>query len=392
MTKILIVGGGIGGMTAAACLLQAGFNVDVFEQAPRLGEVGAGIQLSANPMRVLRHLNIVEQLEELGVRPNSYQFKMFDTGEVLQEIPLDDGYVDRHGVPYLSLHRADLLDALIGAVRALKADAISLNAKLVDFSQAANGVTLRFQDGSEAHGDVLVGADGIKSMVRERILGQTAVHYTGDQSWRILVPAERLAAEIRTDTVNIWVGPGKHGVVYAIRPDRLINMVGCVEYETWDDESWTARRPWHELKADFEGWFDDVQAIIDGADRDQCYRWAMNNRPPVDNWSVQRATLLGDAAHPSLPYLAQGGGMAIEDGAVIARAFQQEQDIGQALQLYQRNRLERTARIVNESSANRQMFHLPSVEALREAFANRDLNAERNDWLFSYDPTTAELK
>ena len=392
MKKILIVGGGIGGMTAAACLLKAGFHVDVFEQAPNLGEVGAGIQLSANPMRVLRHLGLVEQLEQAGVRPTSYQFKMFDTAEVLQEIPLGDGYVARHGVPYLSVHRADLLDALIGAVRALKSDAVTLNANATDFSEDEDGVTLHFQDGGEAHGDVLIGADGIKSMVRAKILGPTPVHYTGDQSWRILVPAQRLAPEMRPDTVNICVGPGKHGVVYPIRRDGLVNMVGCVEYETWDDESWTARRPWAEMKADFAGWHENIQAIIDNADKDECYRWAMNNRPPVDNWRTARTTLLGDAAHPTLPYMAQGGGMAIEDGAVIARALQQEAEVGEALELYQRNRLERTARIVNESSANRNMFHLPSEAALREAFAQRDMNAERTAWLFSYDPMTVELR
>jgi salicylate hydroxylase len=392
MKKILIIGGGIGGMTAAACLLRAGFDVGVVEQAPRLGEVGAGIQLSANPMRVLRHLGLVETLEQLGVRPTSYQFKMFDTAEVLQEIPLGDGYVERHGVPYLSVHRADLLGALICAVRALKPDAVTLNAKVTDFFEDGDGVTLRFQDGGEMRGDVLVGADGIRSMVREKTLGPTAVHYTGDQSWRILVPAERLSAEMRPDTINICVGPGKHGVVYPIRRDGLVNMVGCVEYETWDDESWTARRPWAEMKADFAGWHDNIQAIIDNADRDQCFRWAMNNRRPVDNWRTARTTLLGDAAHPSLPYMAQGGAMAIEDGAVVARALQQEEDVGDALDLYQRNRLQRTARIVNESSANRYMFHLPSETALRAAFAQRDMNAERTAWLFSYDPMTVELR
>jgi len=343
-------------------------------------------------MRVLRHLGLVETLEQLGVRPTSYQFKMFDTAEVLQEIPLGDGYVERHGVPYLSVHRADLLGALICAVRALKPDAVTLNAKVTDFFEDGDGVTLRFQDGGEMRGDVLVGADGIRSMVREKTLGPTAVHYTGDQSWRILVPAERLSAEMRPDTINICVGPGKHGVVYPIRRDGLVNMVGCVEYETWDDESWTARRPWAEMKADFAGWHDNIQAIIDNADRDQCFRWAMNNRRPVDNWRTARTTLLGDAAHPSLPYMAQGGAMAIEDGAVVARALQQEEDVGDALDLYQRNRLQRTARIVNESSANRNMFHLPSETALRAAFAQRDMNAERTAWLFSYDPMTVELR
>ncbi|MFP6707890.1 MAG: FAD-dependent monooxygenase [Alphaproteobacteria bacterium] len=392
MTKILIVGGGIGGMTAAACLLRAGFDVAVFEQAGELGEVGAGIQLSANPMRVLRHLGLVDSLAQRGVRPRAYQFKMFDTAEILQEIPLGDGYEARHGVPYLSVHRADLLEALVGAVAALKIDAVTLNATATRYAEDADGVTLHFADGGEARGDILIGADGIKSMVRSTILGETPVHYTGDQSWRILVPAGRLQPDQRPDTVNICVGPGKHGVVYPIRRDGLVNMVGCVEYETWDDESWTARRPWAEMKADFAGWHGDIQAIIDHADKDQCFRWAMNNRRPVYHWSTARATLLGDAAHPSLPYMAQGGAMAIEDGAVIARALQQENDVGAALDLYQRNRLARTARIVNESSANREMFHLPSEAALREAFARRDMNAERTAWLFSYDPLTVELR
>ena len=206
-----------------------------------------------------------------------------------------------------------------------------------------------------------------------------------------LVPADRLPADQRPQTVNICVGPGKHGVIYPIRQDGLVNMVGCVEYADWDEESWTNRRPWSEMKADFAGWHPGIQAIIDHADHDQCFRWAMNNRPPVDNWSSARVTLLGDAAHPSLPYMAQGGAMAIEDGAVLARALTDSPTIAEALQLYQRNRIARTTRVVNESSANRAMFHLPSEAALRDAFAKRDMNAERSAWLFSYDPMTTEL-
>jgi len=391
MFRVLIVGGGIGGMTAAACLLHAGIHVSIFEQAVKLGEVGAGIQLSANATRVLRYLNLIDEVSRHGVKPEAYQFKMFDTAEVLQEIPLGEGYTRRHGVPYLSIHRADLLSALTKAVELHDATAIHLNATALDFVEDNFGVTLRLANGDEVRGDILIGADGIKSMVRRKILGETSVHYTGDQSWRILVPAERLNPEQRPNTVNICVGPGKHGVIYPIRNDGLVNMVGCVEYETWDEESWTARRPWAEMKTDFAGWHNDIQAIIDQADRDQCYRWAMNNRPPVDRWSTRRATLLGDAAHPTLPYMAQGGVMAIEDGAVLARALQQEKEVSRALDLYQRNRLERTTKIVNESSENRKMFHLPSEAALRRAFAQRDMNAERTAWLFSYDPTTVKL-
>lgn len=389
--KILVAGSGIGGTTVAACLLKRGFDVEVYEQAPELAEVGAGIQLSANPMRVIDHLGLLDRLKGLGVCPVEYRFKLFDTGEVLQRIPLGESYIERHGVPYMSVHRADLLDVLVARVRELKADAIHLDAKAVSFEEEGDGVTLFLADGRKVRGDALVGADGIKSQIRKQILGDTPVHYTGDQSWRILVPAERLDRDKRPDAVNICVGPHKHGVIYPIRPNGLVNMVGAVEYEDWADESWTARRPWAELKADFAGWHEDIQAIIDAADHDQCYRWAMNNRPPVGHWSTARATLLGDAAHPTLPYMAQGGAMAIEDGLVLARALGQEKDIGEALRLYQRNRLERTARIVNESSANRKMFHLPSVAALREAFAKRDMNAERNAWLFSYDPVNVTL-
>lgn len=389
--RILIAGGGIGGLAAAACLLQAGMDVSVFEQAPELGEVGAGIQLSANPMRVLRHLGLVDDAAAIGSLPESYDFRLWDNWEILERIPLGQTHLERHGVPYVSIHRADLLDLLIGRVRALKPDAVTLNRKVDRFEEDGQGVTLFFDDGESARGDALIGADGIRSAIRAQILGETPVTYTGDQSWRVIVPADRVAARYHHNTVEICVGPGKHGVIYPIRNGDLINMVGCVEYETWESESWTAKHDWEELKADFKGWFDEMQQIIDAADRDQCYRWAMNNRSPVGQWSTRRATLLGDAAHPTLPYMAQGGAMAIEDGAVIARAFQQEHDIAAALDLYQRNRVDRTARIVNESSANRKMFHLPSTDALREAFAKRRMGAERNAWLFSYDPMTVEL-
>lgn len=389
--KIIIAGGGIGGLTAAACLLKAGIDVEVYEQAPALGEVGAGIQMSANPMRVLNYLGLAEEAARVGSCPESYDFRLYDTGEILQRIPLGADYKARHGVPYVSIHRADLLNLLIGKVRELKADAVTLNARVERFEEAADGAMLHLTDGRQITGDAILGADGIKSVIRAQIMGATPVHYTGDQSWRILVPAERLNQPGGFNTVEIYVGPGKHGVVYPIRDGEIVNLVGCVEYEDWDEESWTTKRPWVELKEDFTGWNDEVQGLIDAADRDECYRWAMNNRPPVENWSTDHVTLMGDAAHPTLPYMAQGGAMAIEDGMIFARAMTQESDVTKAIQLYQRNRLERTSRIVNESSANRALFHLPSSEALKEAFAKRNMNGERNSWLFSYDPVTVEL-
>jgi salicylate hydroxylase len=158
------------------------------------------------------------------------------------------------------------------------------------------------------------------------------------------------------------------------------------------DESWTVKFPWEKLKADFHGWHPVIHTIIDSADKDQCYRWSLHNRPPIHNWSTARVTLLGDAAHPTLPYLAQGAVMAIEDGAVLARALDMTDTIPEAIQLYQRNRVDRTAQIVMRSSANRELFHLRSVEAIRSAFAQRNEGADRNNWLYSYNPMTVELK
>lgn len=390
--KVLIAGGGIGGLTAAACLLEAGIDVEVYEQAPQLGEIGAGIQISANAGRVLHALGLGPALADVAARPEFYRFRLYDTGEVLQEIPLGAQYVARHGVPYYTLHRADLLRLIAERVQALKADAVQLDATAAGFSEDEHGAELRLADGSRVSGGAVVGADGIKSVIRPQIVGSTPILYTGDAAWRVTVPAEALAPELRPDTVDIWVGPARHAVVYPLRQGTLINFVGAVEDPDWREDSWMTQRPWEEMRSDFSDWNREIIAILDAADRSRCYKWALNNRAPVSNWSTPRATLIGDAAHPTLPYMAQGAAMAIEDAAVLARALDAAPDLPAAFALYQNNRIPRTTQIVNESSANRKLFHLPTIEALRSAFAARDMNAERTAWLFSYDPTRVRLK
>lgn len=389
--KVIIAGGGIGGLTTAACLLQAGIDVDVYEQSAQLGEVGAGIQVSANASRVYEHLGLLDSLVAKGCKPDGYRFRMFDEGDVMQDIPLGDGYEERHNVPYVSVHRADLHALLVERVQALKSDAIILGAAAERFEEDEQGVTLFFSNHEPVRGDLLVGADGIKSAIRSQIVGNTPVNYTGDASWRIIVPMADLPPEHRQTSVDIWVGPGRHAVTYPLRNGELLNLVGCVEHGAWEDESWVAVAPWEEMVEDFADWHPTIQAIIQHADRDKCYRWAMNNRQPISNWSTRRATLLGDSAHPTLPYMAQGAAMAVEDAAVLARAIQAEDNPTDAIELYQRNRIARTTRIVNESSANRDLFHLDSKQALRDAFAKRDMNAERTAWLFSYDPVNVPL-
>jgi salicylate hydroxylase len=389
--KVLIVGAGLGGLAAASCLLKAGFDVEVYEQAPMLAEVGAGIQMSANPMHVLRHLGLENDVLRLGVQPGAYVFRLHDTGEVIQDFSLADEHRRQHGAPYVQLHRADLHELLATAACKLKPDLIRLNHRAAGFTESDRGVTLHFADGSSAEGDILVGADGLKSTIARQIVGEIPATYTGDGAWRITVPVERLPKPFLPQVMSVFMGPGGHAVCYYLRGGALLNFVGIIETELASEESWTQKFPWEMLKKDYDGWHPAIQTIIDAADHDQCYRWSLHNRPPVRNWSTKRATILGDAAHATLPYLAQGAAMAIEDGAVLARALRQENDIAAGLDLYQRNRVDRTARIVETSTQNRRLFHLPSQEAIRAEFSKRNEGESRNRWLYSYNPLTVEL-
>jgi len=187
------------------------------------------------------------------------------------------------------------------------------------------------------------------------------------------------------------MGPDGHVVCYYLRGGALLNFVGIVETDEVAEESWTVKLPWDELKAQYRGWHPALHAIIDAADKDQCYRWSLFNRPPIRDWSTRRVTLLGDAAHPTLPYLAQGAAMAVEDGAVLTRALDMTDSIAEALQIYQRNRVDRTAKIVLQSNENRELFHLRSEAEIRARFSQKDEGEDRNRWLYSYNPLTVEL-
>ena len=390
--SILIAGAGIGGLATAACLLQDGYKVKIFEQAPELGEIGAGIQCSAPAVKVLNHLGLAERLEQVSVKPKAFEFKLYNTGEVLHKVPLAEQHLEMHGAPYYHIHRSDIHKILADRVLELDPNCVFLNSEAVGFDENKDGVKLKLADGREIDGDILIGADGIKSVIRDQIVGKVPPNFTGQVAWRATVPVERLPENFMDIIAAIWCGPKKHAVVYYLRSGELLNFVACVENTKWTDESWTVKADWQELKDDFKGWHKEIQVIIDNIDKDQCYRWAMNNREPIYNWRTEKVVFLGDAAHPTLPYMASGAMMAIEDAAVLTRSLNMNDDVAEALDMFQRNRVDRAAKIVTGSTELGDLYHLSNKQEFEAGFNKRNIAKERNEWLYAYDPMTVELR
>ena len=388
---IAVVGAGIGGLAAAACLLRNGHKVRVYEQAPAISVVGAAVQMSANAVKVLEHLGLKEALEANAVKPKSFEFRRFDTGELLHEIKLGADHEARHGSPYYQIHRVDLHAALLDAVLKIDPQALVLGSRAERVHEDANGAEVVFTDGRKVRADLLVGADGIKSVLRQHVVDEAPVSFTGQVAWRLSIPTERIPVHLRPDVVSsIWCGPKNHAVMYYMRSGHVLNFVGCVE-RPWEEESWTARKPWEELDQDYTGWHPIVRAAIEHVDRDQCFRWALNNRVPVMTWSSARVALLGDAVHPTLPYMAQGAAMAIEDAAVLSRAVELDMPMAEALLVYQNHRAPRAARVVNESNEMSDLYHIADAQQMKQAFKDRNIASTRNNWLYPYNPMTVDL-
>jgi salicylate hydroxylase len=394
-SPILISGAGIGGLTAALALLKRGIDVEVYEQAPQLGEIGAGIQVGANSARILFALGLEEELRKVFLEASAKEVRLWNTGETWKLFDLGSTSVARYGFPYFMIHRADLHEILVKAVRAAKPDAIHLNHKGVGCEQTSDGVTLHFADGTSAKGAALIGADGVHSAIRQATFGESKPVFTGFVAWRGLVDARALPEHLRRPVGVNWVGPGGHIVHYLLRRGEIFNFVGAVVRDDWQIESWTSRGSVEECAADFAGWHEDIQTVVRKLDTP--FKWALFGREPMEQWTKGRISLLGDACHPTLPFLAQGAGMAIEDGYILARALEEFDTVELALQRYERARMERTAKVVRGSAENGKRFHnnILSNAAEAEAYVNREWQEdkinERYDWLFRYDATAVLL-
>ena len=383
----LVAGGGIGGITAALCLARVGFDATVFEQAPEFGEVGAGIQLSPNASRVLHYLGLAQRLEASGFLPDGTEFRHWRSGRLIVDAPLGAAVREAYGFPYYHIHRGDLLRILVEAAQANPRIALRPGTTVRSFRQTGGQVRLTVQeDGAEGvyTGDVLVGADGIHSTVRAGMFGTEAPRFTGNVAWRALVPTESLPTSVAPPVASVWWGPRRHFVHYLVRGGALVNCVCVVEKAGWEREGWLERGERHELKQDFAGWHRNIQTLIDCMDADSLYRWALCDRKPLPHWSDGAATLLGDACHPMLPFMAQGAAAAIEDAAVLAACLRETSDIAAALPRYEALRRDRTTAMQRQSRRNGRLFHLSGPAAwLRNRGAKRGISSM--DRIYSYD-------
>src|SRR5688572_24589424 len=393
--RVLIAGGGLGGLTAALALLKLGCEVEVYEQASELREVGAGLQLSANGTHVFYALGVGEALKALSCEASGKEIRLWNSGETWKLFDLGKVSVERYGYPYFTVYRPDLLGVLAAALRREKPDAVHLGSKCTGFTQDRASVTLKLDD-REVKGDVLIGADGVHSRIRQGLFGPDKPQFTGIIAWRGIVPMESLPRRMARMVGVNWIGPGGHVVHYPLRAGRVMNFVGALERGDWQVESWSARGTLEELAADFKGWHEDVHALIRNIPVP--YKWALMVRPPMERWSVGRVTLLGDACHSMVPFLAQGAVMAIEDGYILARALTEAGgELPSRLLKYENARRERTRRAVEGSAANITRFHnraladpVKAREYVDREWAGQNV-AERYEWLFRYDVTTAAI-
>lgn len=386
--SIAIIGGGIGGSAAALSLLKAGFDVQVYEQAHELREVGAGIVLTPNAVRVLHHLGSADMLTMLGVAPSGWRQRRWDDGRTLLYTPV----VPPPGKPamFYTSHRSDVLMMLAGKV---PAERLHLGHRLTGFSDRVDRVELQFADGSTAAADIVIGADGIHSTVRTLLFGAERPRFTGCVAYRGLVPAERLNALNLPREAQIWMGPGKHFVHYPVSAGRLINFVCLIDRDAWTKESWTEPGNVADALAAYQGWHPQVRAIISSVT--ETFVWGLFDRAPLKHWSVGRVTLLGDACHPMLPFLAQGAAQAIEDGATLAGVLAgASDDIAGALRRYEALRLPRTARIQTVAAGNKTRNHLPDgpEQVARDAAmaaGAADWSIGASAWVYDHDALTA---
>jgi len=389
--RVGVIGGGIGGVALTGALAQRGMDVRVFERAPAFGEVGAGIQMTPNAAKVLRALGLADQLRRVGFLPQAIVGRNWRTARENFRTPLITECPKLYGADFYHIHRADLHAMLVSLV---PEHAATLSTSCVSVRNEGNTAVATFDDGSEFEADVIVGADGIHSVVRNQMFGDEAPRFTGHMCYRAVVPFEDRRPDFVSPDASFWMGPKGHVVTYYVRSGAAVNIVAVNETADWVEESWNAPSSREELLKAFEGWHENLIKLFERSD--SVFKWGLFDRNPMKTWSSGHVTLLGDAAHPMLPFLSQGAAMAIEDGYVLAKSLDAHgQDIQSALRDYEAERLPRTSRVQLEARERGKTYHLPSPMAQfkrdlkyrLQSLVNPQASGIQANWVYEYDAT-----
>ncbi len=390
---VMIAGAGIGGLTAALTIAQQGFRVAIYDQAQRLEEAGAGIQLSPNASRILIALGLGEQLRPRVVVPEELRVMSAGSARMLARAPLGAAVEQRYGAPYWVIHRGDLQAVLVEAVQAHPDITLHLGTRIENFTHHRNGVTVAGLAGgraTEERGIALVAADGIWSLLRGCLGDTHPPRFANHTAWRALAPADEVVADLRTPAVTLWLGRNAHLVHYPVKGGRLVNIVAIIR-DDWTEPGWTAPGDRAELLERFPAgaWPALARGLL--ATPKHWQKWALYDREPLRRWSSGPITLLGDAAHPMLPYLAQGAAMAIEDAAVLGQSLARTPgDMTAAVRRYEHERRPRTARTQRAARRNGLIYHMGGMEAFLRAFALVAMGGNRlirhYDWLYGWKP------
>ncbi|GAA0732971.1 FAD-dependent monooxygenase [Dactylosporangium roseum] len=377
--RIAVIGAGIGGLTAAIALRAKGHEVVVYDQAAELTAIGSGISLGANGVRLYDRMGLGQAVREVASDLHRIQFHHWKTGEMFHEHPMGGWYSDRFGAPFLGLHRADLHEVLLDGFDGTPV----LGHRCAAVRESPDGVEVDFADGTKTEADVVIGADGLRSAVREHVTGPDEAVFSAMSCFRGLVPVEKVPGGDRMG-LTFFLGPGRHLVVYPVRGGELINFVAYVPDPEWTLESWSSKAEAADAVAAFDGWNDTVVTMLGNVE--ETGRWALYDREPLRRWSTGRVTLLGDAAHPMLPHAGQGSNQAVEDAAVLAGLFSEAGlPVAEALHRYEQIRKPRTRQIQMGSRGNAACFQLPDGPAADERNARLVSLPDNVAWIHGFD-------
>lgn len=386
--SVAVVGGGLGGLATTIALQRAGFEVDVFERAPQLGEVGAGINISPQSVKALLAMGLGDALATVGSPVTGYIQRSMYTGEPLAETRFAEPgtTVSRYGAPYYTFHRADLVGALAGAIDPARTH---LSHELVALAEGSNGITLTFANGRTHTADLVIGADGIRSKVREHLYGQDEAQFTGQMVWRALVDASRLPDDcLGPHGFYGWIGKGTHMMTYYLRGRKIINVTTQADAAGWVAEGWNTRGDPDEMRRSFPGATADLQQLLDAVT--DCSKWGLFGRKPTPHWGRGRIQLIGDAAHPMLPNAGQGAAQAFEDAYVLARWLASEPAWPEvALENFRNVRIPRAHAIQRQSLINSRLVHAGDWEKRQEEFKARERAGDTPlglGWIYAYEP------